>query len=119
VTAGLYKLDAVLGQIALPSHLVDIVNAASASAAFVPIEGTITWAIRQLVRPDDAIAPYRQVLDTVRTHPSIGPLLVEGSRRPTFTPAEVFSAAAGAEGNSPAIDEKPAATQTAASAWIA
>jgi hypothetical protein len=112
--ADISKISAALGQIALPSHLVDMVNAASAGAKFVPIGGTIASAIRQLVRPEDAIALYMQVLDTVRPHPSIDSLLMEGSRRPTFTPTD----AADAEGNSPAMDEKPAAAQTAARAWI-
>ncbi len=59
------------------------------AAAFGPAADTIKAAmlgpaIRQLVRRDGSFALYGQLLDNVRTYPSIDPLLAEESSRPNI-----------------------------------
>jgi hypothetical protein len=77
--------------------------------------GPVIW---QLVRRDGPFGLYGQLLATVRTSPSIDPLLAEGSKRTIFVPTDALAAAASAGSSSPARDDLPAAKQTGVPAWI-
>jgi hypothetical protein len=90
-------------------------SAARDALAFVPREATVHSAIRDLVRRDEAWAPFKQGLGTIRTPPDTDHLLAEGYTQPIFAPAN----SAVTVGDSRARDEMPAGPQTGARAWIA